>query len=169
MAVSSVGEREPRARRGHAAVVAGNNMLVWGGSRVDKTSEVEIFDPVIGTWLHPRQLHGDSLPRGLNNMAVASDGKKTYVFGGLSSFTGRRYNTLFAIDQTSLECTELVPSAGSASPPSARSGSRIVCNDRRLVMYGGLTDTSVSDELYVFDLDKGNEEMLICVYHSIHE
>ena len=147
---------EPKARFGHAAVVVDNNMLVWGGFGVDETSTVETFDVSSATWLEPRQLHGDTLPNGLYNMAVTSDKKRAYVFGGYSNSTRQFYNQLFVIDLTSLECRELVP--GSSSRPSARSRSRMLCYGRKLVMYGGLTGPgAVSDELHIFDLDRGSE------------
>ena len=146
--------REPEARYNHAAIVVDNNMLVWGGTDVDETSTVETFDVSSATWLEPRQLHGDTLPNGLYDMAVTSDKKRAYVFGGCSNSTGQRYNQLFVIDLTSLECRELVP--GSSSRPSARDGSRMVCYGRKLVMYGGFTGPrAVSDELHIFDLDTG--------------
>ena len=148
--------REPEARVYHAAVVVHDNMLVWGGLRVDETSAVETFDVSSATWLEPRQLHGDTLPNGLHSMAVTSDKKRAYVFGGYSVATRQGCNQLFVVDLTSLECRELVP--GSSSRPSARSGSRMVCYGRKLVIYGGSTSlTAVSDELHIFDLDTGSE------------
>ena len=148
--------REPKARFGHAAVVMDNNLLVWGGRGVEDTSTVETFDVSSATWLEPRQLHGDTLPNGLYAMAVTSDKKRAYVFGGYSGSTHQFYNQLFVIDLTSLKCRELVP--GSSSRPSARSGSRMVCYGRKLVMYGGRTGPGVvSDELHIFDLDTGSE------------
>ena len=115
----------------------------------------ETFDVSSATWMEPRQLQGDTLPNGLYNMAVTADKKRAYVFGGYSNSTDQRYNQLFVIDLTSLECRELVQ--GSSSRPSARSGSRMVCYGRKLVMYGGHTDTGVSDELHIFVLDTGSE------------
>ena len=148
--------REPEARAYHAAVVVDNIFLVWGGRGVDETSTVETFDVSSAIWLEPRRLHGDTLPNGLYNMAVTSDKKRAYVFGGYSPSTRQRYNQLFVIDLTSLECRELVP--GSSSRPSARQGSRMVCYGRKLVMYGGYTGPgAVSDELHIFDLDRGSE------------
>ena len=145
--------KEPEARSNHVAVVVDNNMLVWGA---DETSTVETFDVSSATWLEPRQLHGDTLPNALYNMAVTSNKKRAYVFGGYSVASRQYYNQLFVIDLTSLECRELVP--GSSSRPSARSGSRMVCYGRKLVMYGGRTDTgAVLDELHIFDLDTGSE------------
>ena len=117
--------REPKARAYHAAVVVDNNLLVWGGLDVDETSMVETFDVSSATWLEPRQLHGDTLPNGLYDMAVTSDMKRAYMFGGYSNSTRQRYKQLFVIGLTSLECRELV--SGSSSRPSARSGSRMVC------------------------------------------
>ena len=145
--------REPKARAYHAAVVVDNNLLVWGGLDVDETLTVETFDVSSATWLEPRQLHGDTLP---NGMAVTSDKKRAYVFGGDSLSTNQFYNQLFVIDLTSLKCRELVP--GSSSRPSARTGSRMVCYGRKLVMYGGSTGPgAASDDLHIFDLDTGRE------------
>ena len=147
---------EPKARVYHAAVAVDNNMLVWGACGVDETPTVETFDVSSATWLKPRQLHGDTLPNGLYDMAVTSDKKRAYVFGGYSMSTRELYNQLFVIDLTSLECRELVP--GSSSRPSARNGSRMVCYGRKLVMYGGLTGPgAVSDELHIFNLETGSE------------
>ena len=94
--------REPKARFGHATVVVDNNLLVWGGEDVYETSTVETFDVSSATWLEPRQLHGDTLPIGLYDMAVTSDKKRAYMFGGYSPSTRQRYNQLFVIDLTSL-------------------------------------------------------------------
>ena len=77
--------REPKARNRHAAVVVGSSILVWGGVDVEETSTVETFDVSMATWLEPRQLHGDTLPNGLYAMAVTSDKKKAYAFGGYST------------------------------------------------------------------------------------
>ena len=146
--------REPKARFSHATVVADNKMLVWGGYSVEETSTVETFDVSSATWLEPRQLHGDTLPSGLYSMAFTADKKRAYVFGGYSYSTDQRYNKLFVIDLTSLECRELVP--GSSSRPSARDDSDMVCYGRKLVIYGGYTGPgAISDELHIFDLDTG--------------
>ena len=147
--------REPKARFGHAAIVVDTNLLVWGGEDVYETSTVETVDVLSATWLEPRQLHGDTLPNGLYSMAFTADKKRAYVFGGYSNSTRQRYHQLFVIDLTSLVCRELVP--GSSSRPSARQGSRMVCHGRKLVLYGGCTDTGASDELHIFDLDTGSE------------
>ena len=152
--------REPQARYWHAAVSSNRHMLVWGGAggvgvRIE-TSTVEIFDVISATWRDPRQLSGQSLPDDLRGMAIARDGDKVYSFGGMTG------STINEIDLTSLQRRHLVQAAGSAPPPSARTGSAMVCYKRKLVMYGGHTGDGRSDELHVFDLNTSKW------YESLH-
>ena len=146
--------RGPAARSYHAVVEVDQAMLVWGGGNKDvPSSMVDSFDVLSLTWIEQRQLHGDPLPSGLEGMAVATDGKKAYLFGGYSS-KGRE-NRVFSVDQTSLECRELVPS--SSVRPGGRNGCPMVFCGGKLVVYGGLvTGLVASDDLYVFDLGSGN-------------
>ena len=145
--------RRPAVRSYHAAVGVDQAMLVWGGGEKDEPSSmVDSFDVLSLTWKEQRQLHGHPLPSGLWGMAVASDGKKAYLFGGRSS-KGLE-NRVFSVDQTSLECRELVPS--SSVRPGGRNGCPMVFCGGKLVVYGGLTDHGASDDLFVFDLGSGN-------------
>ena len=165
----------PAARRYHAAVGAGQTMLVWGGRGEGiQTSTVESFDVTSLTWKEPRQLQGD-LPIALASVAVASDGEKAYMFGGLSS-RGLE-NKLFSLDLASLECRELVPS--STPRPSGREHCRMVCCGGKLVVYGGFSGSVIgaSDDLYTFDLTSGTESVslpnivsyvAVSIIHAIH-
>ena len=85
-------------------------------------------------------------------MAVTSDGDKIYCFGGLVGPLGSRqsHNSLYCLDLSSLVCRVIVPSSESPSP---RCDSPMVHHRRKLVLYGGNTGGSASDELFVFDLD----------------
>ena len=95
-------------------------------------------------------------------MAVASDGKKTYLFGGFSADGFE--NKVFSVAQTSLECRELVPS--SSVFPGGRESSAMVFCGGKLVVYGGYSGHGVSDDLYVFDLPSGN--ILFCHKHRYY-
>ena len=152
--MASYAGRGPAARFHHAAVGVDRAMLVWGGGNKDvPSSMVDSFDVLSLTWKEQRQLHGDPLPSGLERMAVATDGKKAYLFGGRSS-EGLE-NRVFSVDQTSLECRELVPS--SSVRPGEREGCRMVFCGGKLVVYGGLiTGLKLSDDLYVIDFGSGN-------------
>ena len=149
---------EPLARAYHAAVGAGQYMLAWGGKGGQvRTSVVERFDMLSTAWLDPQQFSGQSLPDGLHDMAVASDGEKAYIFGGMCGPYGsrNRYSAIYEVDLTSLDCKELIPATESASSPCARSGCGMVCFEKKLVVYGGYTDAGRANEqhLYVFDLN----------------
>ena len=147
------------SRWGQAAVGVGQTLLVWGGLDVEETSLVEGFDVVSTTWRDARRLQGDSLPNGLYDTAVTSDGEMGYVFGG--DYSGGTSDKLFAINLTSLECREQVPSPQSSYRPGPRSASAMVYGEGRLVMYGGVS----SREVEVFDLNK-SETMLYYMLNS---
>ena len=162
MALSRLRTAEPSARYSHGAVGCGGNLFVWGGvggpGSPDPSSVLERFNVVSTSWQEPRQLRGQSLPDGLQRMAVTSDGEKAYFFGGsYGSYT--RHNSLYCLDLSSLVCRVIVPSSES---PSLRYDSAMVHYRRKLVLYGGDTGgVSVSDELFVFDLD--TSEAFKCV------
>ena len=150
--------KQPDARRCHAAVSEEQNMLVWGGENPHctlKTSTLEIFNVLSAVWQDSQQFRGQPLYDGHRGMAVASDGEKAYMFGGTTGPFGtqKHCNTLYQFDLTSLECAILEPSIASVSP-SAADGSRMVCANRKLVLYGGFTDANLpSDELLMFGLN----------------
>ena len=138
-----------------AAVGVDHTMFVWGrrGDEGVPTTVVERFDVQSLTWKKPRKLHGHHLPSGLrNNMAVASEGEKAYLFGGypVEGFEDK----VFSVDLTSLESRELVPT--SPFRPGGRDGCRIVLHGGKLVVYGGNTGSGVTDDLLVFELASGN-------------
>ena len=145
----------PAARCYHAAVGVDHTMIVWGGKDAP-ASLVESFDVQSLTWKAPRKLHGQHLPSGLRNMAVASGGEKVYLFGGYSveGFEDK----VFSVDLTSLESRELVPT--SPVRPGGRDGCRMVLHGGKLVVYGGNTGSGVTDDLLVFELASGNTSTL---------
>ena len=145
-------KRQPAARISHAAAGEGHSMLVWAGKdRGRFTSKVESFDLLSLSWKEPRQLHGDNLPRGLASMAVASDGREAYLFGG-TSLKGFE-DKLFSVDLSSLQCRELIQR--SYVSPKGREGCAMVLCEKKLVLYGGFSARGVSDGLYVFDFESG--------------
>ena len=164
MALLSGSSAEPQARLYHAAACVEGNMLIISGygSENEVPSALETYHVPSMTWQEQRQLSGQSLPDNFCSMAVASDGERAYLFGG---YTGSRMccNTLYEVDLTSLECTELVPATDSLSP-IARWGSQMVFSEqRKLVVYGGRTDAGLTDELLVFDLDTSEAVELLQV------
>lgn len=141
--------REPLPRTRHAAVGVGKKLYVWAGYWANQATTIETFDVSSEVWEHPRQLRG-TLPHGLGHMAVATDGKSAYQFGG--ACVSRRYSSLsslYQIDLSTLQCRELVPRR---SFPVPKRGSRMVYFNQKLVVHGGFVNRNVVDELKVFDL-----------------
>ena len=151
---------EPVARFYHAAVGLGQNKLVLAGDTAEgssvPSSVVEKFNVRSTVWQDPQMLGGQfTLPEGYDSMAVASDGERAYLFGGLIGPRGaqQRSNAIFCVNLLSLKCEEIVP-APTAQAPLPRSGSAMVHYKRKLVIYGGSTGPGrMSNELLVFDLD----------------
>ena len=145
---------EPSARFYHAAVGAGQNMLLWAGDGGNgsavPSSVVERFNVLTIAWQEPRQFDCQSFPSDLQRMAVTSDGEKAYFFGGWVGPGGcESRNKLYALDLSSLLCEEVVPAE---ECPNPRANSGMVHYRRKLVLYGGYTQ-GPSDDLFVFDLD----------------
>ena len=162
MALQYGSTAEPQARYCHAAACVEGNMLIISGYGSVNDALVETYHVPSMTWQEQRQLSGQSLPDNFYSMAVASDGERAYLFGGYTG-SGKRCNTLYEVDLTSLECRALVPAADSLSP-IARLGSRMVFSEqRKLVVYGGYTDAGPTDELLVFDLDTSEAVELLQV------
>jgi len=141
--------REPRPRSRHAAVGVGQKLYVWAGHGPNiHTTTVERFDVCSEAWDPPWQLKGAALPEGFNNMAVATDGKKAYTFGGaIGDYP--YFNTLYEVDLSTLECRELAPKTTSHAP---KKSSQMVYFNHKLVVHGGFMGPGVTGELMVFDL-----------------
>ena len=151
----SIMESEPSARRFHAALSTGQNMLVLAGdgggrSSVD-SSIVESFNVSLSSWQPQRHLLNQTLPDGYRRMAATSDGENVYMFAGRSG-SRQLCNKLFQVNGITLECSELLP----ATPvcPTPREKSTLIYWNRTLVSYGGYTGgLTASNDLFVFDLN----------------
>jgi len=156
--------REPKPRKRHAAVGVGRKLYVWAGNGDGvQAATLESFDVSSEEWEQPRQLRGP-LPEDLRNMAVATDGKNAYSFGGACG-PHEYLNKLYQIDLSTLQCRELVPTNSSPVP---KKGSRMVYFNEKLVVYVGyLAEGGVIDELQVFDL-KTSECEVTCTYICLH-
>ena len=137
-------------------------MYTWGGSGC-RTDVVERLNLSTLTY-EQRHLTDSSAPDGLRNMAVTWDESHGYTFGGKDG-NGKRLNSIYCLDFSTLKCIEIVPATGSADTPTPRSSCRMVHFNRKLVVYGGRTDDdSVSSDLLLFDLDNSKYCKIVCVY-----
>ena len=126
--------KEPLPRKWHAAVGVGQKLYVWAGDGSNiQTTTIKHFDVCSEAWDPPWQLKGAALLEGFNNMAVATDGKKAYTFGGaIGDYP--YFNTLYEVDLSTLECRELAPKTTSHAP---KKSSRMVYFNQKLVVHGG--------------------------------
>ena len=144
--------REPRPRWYHAAFGVGSKHFLWGGdgSPAIQTAQIETFDISSATWQEPLLLKG-SPPGRLDGMAVTTDGNSAYSFGG---YVGSiRTNSIYEINTQTLECTDVLPTSSSSPPGVAFSD--MVFFQNLLVVYGGHTDKGPTNDLYIFDLRRG--------------
>ena len=158
MASSGRGD-EPVARDGHAAFAIGQKMMLLAGDGCE-SHVVDTFNIFSMAWKETITLRRNDAPDRLCYMAAVSDGKDTlYTFAGYTK-GGRRINSLYELNVSSMQCTEIVPATGNI--PSPRDSSSMILYDRLLLAYGGRTDDGVSSELLVFNLH--SSERCIVVY-----
>ena len=152
---------EPLSRSEHAAVAVDNKLHMWGGSKgwtgsKEKSREVaqklEVFD--ISTELWEQKPTRGTPPPGLWDTAYAVVGSCLFVFGGYDG-----HNSLFKLDLHTFRWEQmrvLNPSSG----PQRKSGCGMVsCGDNQLVVFAGWTGSAYTDELHIFDLNKGEYSM----------
>lgn len=153
--------RQPEARYDHAAVGIDDKLFVWagdGGSTNIATRTLECFNVSSLTWEQPQQLIG-SLPDGLCNMAVTSEGENVYTLGGYSK--SGDINRVYEINPCTLLCRELLPNS-SPHTPQKQDGSHSVCFQDKLVIYGGWTVQGRINDLHVFDLENSEWNIRFC-------
>ena len=165
---------EPLPRSEHAAVAVDNKLYMWGGwaGSVEKSQKllqkVEVFD--ISTELWEQKLtHGTPSP-GLWDTAYAVVGSCLFVFGGWDGVS--RHNSLYKLNLRSCQW-EWVRVSNPSSGPQRKRGCRMVSySDNQLVVFAGFTGSRMTDELHVFDLNKG--ECSLCTkpqakqYYMVH-
>ena len=152
--------RQPQPRDRHAAVGFGQKLYIWegdGGSSKIQNSAIDVFDLSSETWNESMKLRG-SLPAGLQDVAVTTDGQCAYSFGGISdSFL----NAVYKVQLSTLQCIEL-PQKNCTHAPLKKCGSGVVYFNQKLVVYGGWTGLETTDELNAIDTKTG-EHMYIYI------
>ena len=148
---------EPLPRAGHAAVAVDNKLHMWGGwtGSKEKSREVaqkrEVFD--ISTELWEQKPTRGTPPPGLSATAYAVVGSCLFVFGGHVGVS--HHNSLFKLDLHTFQW-ERVQVSNPSSGPQKKAGCRMVSyGDNQLVVFAGYTGSAITDELHVFDLNKG--------------
>ena len=148
---------EPLPRSQPAAVAVDNKLCMWGGwaGPKEKSQEVsqhvEVFDITTELW-EQKPNHGTP-PPGLWAIAYTVVGSCLFVFGGYDEVS--RHNSLFKLDLCTFHW-EQVRISNPSSGPRRKSGCRMVSYaDNQLVIFAGYTGRAYTDELHVFDLDKG--------------
>jgi len=97
-----------------------------------------VFDLSSETWNESLKLRG-SLPAGLQDVAVTTDGECAYSFGGIADSKCDSFlDTLYRVQFSTLECTE-VPQKNCTHAPVMRCGCGVVFFNHKLVVYGGWT------------------------------
>ena len=151
---------EPLPRSTHAAVAVDNKLHMWGGlagygekSREVTPKIVEVFDISTELWKQ-KPTHGTP-PPGLWGTAYTVVGLCLFVFGGYDGVS--RHNTLFKLelDPHNFQWEQVQVSNPSSGPQKKDGCGMVSYGDNQLVIFAGYTDSAWTDELHVFDLDKG--------------
>ena len=148
---------EPLPRRDHAAVAVDNKLHMgggWAGSK-EKSREVaqklEVFDISTELW-EQKPIHGTP-PPGLWDTAYAVVGSCLFVFGGYGGVS--RHNSLFKLDLHTFQWEQVRVSNPSSGPQRKNACGMVSYGDNQLVVFAGWTGSEHTDELHVFDLNKG--------------
>ena len=152
---------EPLPRADHTAVAVDNKLHMWGGRTGSRqksqevAQKVEVFDISTELW-EQKPTHG-TLPPGLWDTAYTVVGSCLFVFGGYDG--GSCHNSLFKLDLQSFQWEQVQVSNPSSGPQKKRGCGMVSYGDNQLVVFGGYTDRVWTDELHVFDLNKGEHSL----------
>ena len=165
---------EPLPRRSHVAVTVDNKLHMWGGlaGSKEKSREliqsIEMFDISKELWKQ-KPTHGTP-PPGLWDTAYTVVGSSLFVFGGYDGVS--RHNTIFKLDLHNFQWEQVQVSNPSSGPQKKYGCGMVSYGDNQLVVFAGYTGSAHTDELHVFDLDKG--EYSLCTkpqakqYYMVH-
>ena len=169
---------EPLPRFGHAAVAVDNKLHMWGGWAVSKeksrevapklAQKLEVFDITTELW-EQKPTHGTP-PPGLSGTAYAVMGSCLFVFGGSDGVSC--HNNLFKLDLCTFQWEQLRVSNPSSGPQRKNVSGMVSYGDNQLLVFAGYTGSTITDELHVFDLNKG--EYSLCTkpqanqYYMVH-
>ena len=166
---------EPLPRSIHATVAMDNKLHMWVGWAGSKEKsrqvarKIEVFDISKELW-EQKPTHGTP-PPGLFNTAYTVVGSCLFVFGGSDGMS--RHNTLFKLDLRTFQWEQVQVSNPSSGPQRKDGCGMVSYGDNQLVVFGGSMGVAeYTDELHVFDLDKG--EYSLCTkpqakqYYMVH-
>ena len=156
--VMGAGASEPSPRWNHYSAAVETKLYVWGGDTKDfskdeskLTSTLHVFDLFTESW-KTKSTTGAS-PPGVTWGASATAGHHLYQYGGYGSSS---QSSLHHLDTTTSHWTKLPE-----GPAKRKIGCCMVrCKDM-LVLFGGLSDGGLTDELHVFNLKTSKELYLI--------
>ena len=141
----------PRSLYFSAAVV--DKLYVWGGDGVPGesvvTSIVHHYDPDSETW-NTNTCEGPHSPS-IRDGACASAGHHLYTYGGWDE-GGNDQGTLYQLDTRSRRW-KLISNEGG---PMKKAGSRMIIYDSKIVLFGGSTNSGMTNELHTFNLKEGD-------------
>ncbi|HOB70584.1 MAG TPA: kelch repeat-containing protein, partial [bacterium] len=145
----------PTARNSHAMVydVFSNKIILFGGLTASgRTDELWEFDGESWEKITPQS---DINPTARNSHAMVYDvfSNKIILFGGLTA--SGRTDELWEFDGESWE--KITPE--SVQNPAARNSHAMIYNilSNKIILFGGLTDSGINDELWEFDGESWEE------------
>ena len=184
MAVHPTGY-EPLPRLEHAAVAVDSKLHMWGGWAGSKeksqklAQKLEVFDisteqweqkPTHGTPPPGLSLTGYTLLPGLWGTAYTVVGSCLFVFGGYDGVFF--HNTLYKLNLRTFQWEQVKVSYLSSGPQKKNGCGMVSYGDNQQVVFAGWMSSRKTDELHIFDLNKG--EYSLCTkpqakqYYMVH-
>jgi hypothetical protein len=146
----------PPARFFHSAVVIANKMYIFGGcgNAGCPSSDLWVYDPSVGsdgTWT---QLSPSGSAPGKYDHTAVVIANKMYVFGGDTAGIGLANDT-WVFDPSAGSNGSWTQLSPSGTPPSVRDGHIATSISSKMYVFGGLTNSGATNDLWVFDTSAG--------------
>jgi N-acetylneuraminic acid mutarotase len=132
----------PLPRFKHTGSCVNDSFVIYGGMNPQLNllfNDVHVFDLKKEKWNPLKIVNDKSVPiTGRMAHCSANDGELIYIFGGKSTDTDQRFNTLYTLEIQEGKCTfNLLPNYGNV--PAERAGCTLNYFNNSLFMFGGFT------------------------------
>ncbi|CAG9315592.1 unnamed protein product [Blepharisma stoltei] len=151
----SIERLDPIPRMHHSLVLISTNLYLFGGvNKNTYLNDLWLYDSISDSWSIVTAK--GAAPSARASHAAASQGKVFLIWGG-ETIDGY-VNDMYKFEPSSKVWTEIIPD--SSSFPSKRKGACMVVDIPYVYIFGGLTDTGASNELWSFDIGKNEWELI---------
>lgn len=160
---ATANEGVPTPRSNHAAIAAGDHMLIFGGWSADGNtplSEPELLHLRSACWTHCSTRNSPPPPRGNPTIVYSPRRHLVIVYGGWDRVT--RFNDVWCLDMESWIWHHSAAAVESVSVRPRTDHAAVLWQassaSEHMIIFGGSTSDGASDELLVLDCSSGSPD-----------